>query len=40
LAYKRSDVLEKRRKLMNAWSTFCSTSPTGTANVTPIRRKA
>ena len=23
LAYRRSDALEKRRKLMDAWSTYC-----------------
>jgi len=24
LAYRRSDALEKRRKLMDAWGSFCS----------------
>jgi integrase len=28
-AYRRSDVLEKRRLLMEAWATFCSTLPAG-----------
>jgi integrase len=36
-AYQRSDVLEKRRKLMEAWATFCTT-PQRDATVTPIRR--
>jgi integrase len=28
-AYRRGDALEKRRLLMEAWSTFCSTLPAG-----------
>ena len=28
-AYRRSDALEKRRKLMDAWAAYCSTPPTG-----------
>jgi hypothetical protein len=28
-AYRRADGLEKRRKLMQAWATFCSTTATG-----------
>jgi integrase len=28
-AYRRGDVLEKRRLLMEAWATFCSTLPAG-----------
>jgi integrase len=39
LSYKRSDVLEKRRRLMNQWATFCAT-PTRDASVTPIRKRA
>jgi integrase len=27
-AYRRSDALEKRRKLMEAWASFCTASPT------------
>lgn len=34
-AYKRTDQLEKRRKLMEAWEAFCST--TGRGKVIPIR---
>jgi integrase len=28
-AYRRGDQLEKRRKLMDAWATFCATLPAG-----------
>jgi integrase len=34
-AYKRTDLFDKRRKLMAAWATFCSTPQRG-ATVTPI----
>jgi hypothetical protein len=34
-AYRRSDALEKRRKLMEAWAAFCE--PTTTRNVLPLR---
>jgi integrase len=37
-AYRRGDLFEKRRKLMNAWAEFCAGVATG--NVTPIRRAA
>jgi integrase len=37
LAYKRTDLLEKRRKLMEAWAVFCTT-PQRDGVVTPIRR--
>ena len=37
-AYARSDVLEKRRQLMDAWADFCATPPTKTADkVVPMR---
>jgi integrase len=37
-AYARSDVLEKRRQLMNAWAEFCETPPAKTADrVVPLR---
>jgi integrase len=40
-AYMRSDILEKRRLLMEAWSTFVGTPQRKTGNnVTPIRAKA
>jgi integrase len=38
-AYRRSDLFEKRRKLMEAWATFCAT-PALPADVVPLRRKA
>jgi integrase len=31
-AYRRTDVLEKRRALMDAWSQFCTTPPAKTAD--------
>ena len=37
-AYRRSDALEKRRKLMEAWAAYCST--TRTEKVVPFRSKA
>jgi integrase len=43
-AYRRGDALDKRRKLMEAWATYCAEPPvekTAGTNVTPIRpRKA
>jgi integrase len=37
-AYRRGDLFDKRRKLMEAWTKFCTTKPADTAsNVTPIR---
>ena len=38
-AYRRSDALEKRRKLLAAWAAFCATAPTPErqGNVTPLR---
>jgi integrase len=33
-AYQRGDLLEKRRKLMDAWATYCARK---TANVIPIK---
>jgi integrase len=35
-AYQRSDLLERRRQLMQAWATYCS-GPAQTARVIPIR---
>jgi integrase len=37
-AYRRSDALEKRRLLMQAWDGFCSTLPAD--KIVPLRRKA
>jgi integrase len=39
-AYRRSDALMKRRKLMDAWAAYCSRSLTTSVNVTPIRGRA
>lgn len=36
-AYRRSDMIEKRRKMMTAWAQFINTSAT-TANVVPLRK--
>jgi hypothetical protein len=36
-AYRRGDLLDKRRKLMEAWATF-ATSPTAAGAVVPMRR--
>jgi integrase len=37
-AYARSDVLEKRRKLMTAWAEFCSSTPAAsTKNIIAMR---
>jgi integrase len=38
-AYRRGDMVEKRRRLMEDWATFCGTvKPAASDNVTPIRR--
>jgi integrase len=36
-AYRRGDALEKRRKLMDAWSRFCEAKSSG-SNVTPLKQ--
>ena len=36
-AYRRSDALDKRRKLMEAWATYCE--PEHSSNVVQIKRK-
>jgi len=38
-AYQRSDLLEKRARLMSAWATYCNTKPNDVATVTPIRNR-
>jgi hypothetical protein len=38
VAYKRGDLFEKRRKLMAAWATFCTT-PTEGVKIIPIGRR-
>jgi integrase len=39
-AYRRSDALEKRRKLMAAWAAYCDSAPNeGHDNVRPLRQR-
>lgn len=37
-AYRRGDLFEKRRKLMDAWSSYCG-APTAGGKVIPIRNR-
>jgi integrase len=37
-AYRRGDLFDKRRKLMEAWAVYCVSGGVTGANVTPIRR--
>ncbi|MDA8049299.1 MAG: tyrosine-type recombinase/integrase [Rhodospirillales bacterium] len=37
-AYARSDHLERRRQMMNAWGEHCTRSPDATAAIVPLRR--
>lgn len=37
-AYRRGDLFDKRRRLMDDWATYCGTIPAAGANVTPIRK--
>jgi integrase len=39
-AYRRGDLFEKRRRLMEAWAAYCNKIQDTKAVVTPIRRKA
>ncbi len=39
-AYRRGDLFEKRRKLMDAWAKFATTPTQQSAKVVPIRKKA
>jgi len=36
-AYRRSDALDKRRKLMDAWAAYCDPKTSG--NVIPMQRR-
>lgn len=36
-AYRRGDLFEKRRRLMNDWATYCSAPAAAAANVTRLR---
>jgi integrase len=37
-AYRRGDLFDKRRKLMEAWSAFCTTAPAVGGEIVPLRR--
>ena len=39
-AYRRGDLFDKRRQLMNAWADYCATPIAAGGNVTPIRAEA
>ena len=41
-AYRRGDMFERRRRLMQQWAIFCANAPAQkpTSNVTPLRTKA
>jgi integrase len=39
-AYQRGDLLEKRRRLMNAWSRYCAATPRPAGAVEGIRKLA
>ena len=36
-AYRRGDLKDKRRRLMDDWATYCASKPAGRSTVTPIR---
>jgi integrase len=38
-AYRRGDMFEKRRKLMEAWATFCTTAPSEHGKVVLLQRR-
>jgi integrase len=38
-AYRRGDLFDKRRRLMAEWASYCATSGTVAASITPIRGK-
>jgi len=37
-AYRRGDLFEKRRRLMDDWASYCATIPVEGTNVTPFRK--
>jgi len=37
-AYRRGDLFEKRRRLMDDWATYCASDGAAGAKVTPIRK--
>jgi hypothetical protein len=36
-AYRRGDLLPKRRRLMQAWADYCASTPIEAAEAVPIR---
>ncbi len=38
-AYRRTDMLERRARLMQEWATYCHTMRKASGNVTPIRKR-
>src|SRR5262249_60410306 len=38
-AYRRGDMFEKRRRLMDAWATFCTTEPVERDNAGPLQQR-
>lgn len=38
-AYRRSDMLERRARLMQDWASYCGTVPVESDKVTPIRKR-
>jgi integrase len=39
-AYRRGDLFDKRRKLMDAWATFCNSPPVERGDVVPLRARS
>jgi integrase len=39
-AYRRGDLFEKRRRLMEAWADFCDRAPAVSSTVVPLRAEA
>jgi integrase len=39
-AYRRGDMFDKRRKIMDDWASFCSTKLEDSNNVVPIRAES
>ena len=37
-AYRRGDLIEKRRRMMDDWAAYCSSGAAAATNVTPIRK--
>jgi integrase len=39
-AYERTDLIDERRRLMQAWADFCYSPPVGVSEATPLRKAA